>query len=333
MPVGDSVPELLDGWLKRAVERGALAVISHRNGDMDTIGSACALARALGSTARACGVHVSRLAARVIESHGFDHLRLDSSRPVWPRSLGSIVIVDSASANQTGIQLPNVPMCIIDHHAASAETWKVGEGDLLIQSDAASTAQIIARWMHECHPSALDRAVRSILLAGIVTDTGRFRHGDADALIMTAKLIEDDRHLREVLKLIDEEQPDRSTRIGMLRSLARINTEDAGDWLVALTDARSHEGSIASSLIGTGADIALVSNHVDGGLRITCRASRSALAAGIDMGSIMVRLANRLGGEGGGHAGAAGATTHADRVETISAALSLISSVRRQSDG
>ena len=52
---------LLNQWIGGALKRGAIAVLTHRNGDMDTVGSACALAQIIGSPARACGIHLSSI--------------------------------------------------------------------------------------------------------------------------------------------------------------------------------------------------------------------------------------------------------------------------------
>ena len=40
--------ERLNQWIGAAIKRGAIAVLTHRNGDMDTVGSACALANIIG---------------------------------------------------------------------------------------------------------------------------------------------------------------------------------------------------------------------------------------------------------------------------------------------
>ena len=40
--------ELLNHWIEDKVSHGVVPVISHRNGDMDTIASACALSLSLG---------------------------------------------------------------------------------------------------------------------------------------------------------------------------------------------------------------------------------------------------------------------------------------------
>jgi len=62
MPARAADIAAFDSWLSLALESGAVAVVTHRNGDMDTVGSACALASMIGSRARACGVHLSTIA-------------------------------------------------------------------------------------------------------------------------------------------------------------------------------------------------------------------------------------------------------------------------------
>ena len=53
----DEDMRLMNQWVGTSIKRGAIAVLTHRNGDMDTVGSACALARIIGPSSRACGVH------------------------------------------------------------------------------------------------------------------------------------------------------------------------------------------------------------------------------------------------------------------------------------
>ena len=43
--------EHLNHWIGESIKRGAIAVLTHRNGDMDTVGSACALANIIGPNA------------------------------------------------------------------------------------------------------------------------------------------------------------------------------------------------------------------------------------------------------------------------------------------
>ena len=101
--------DALTYWIDRACEAGAVPVVTGANGDMDTVGSAVALAR-VGRRC-ACGVHLGRLAKRVLNDLNAPFQRLDPRHPMWPRRIGGIIIVDAAAPDQLGIQLPDAPRC------------------------------------------------------------------------------------------------------------------------------------------------------------------------------------------------------------------------------
>ena len=179
--------EGLNQWISSAIQRGAIAIITHRNGDMDTVGSACAMAKIIGPSARACGVHLSTIARAMIKKTGSDFMVIDSERIAWPRNLGGVIVVDAAGPSQVGIGLPDVPKCVIDHHSAG-EPFELNADDLYINWNTNSTAEIILHWAESVDNERIDAASRRLLLAGIVTDTGRFRHANADALLAAGRL-------------------------------------------------------------------------------------------------------------------------------------------------
>src|SRR6056300_1937658 len=106
----------LHEWLFSAVSKGPVAVITGKNGDMDTVGSAVALA-ASHPHMMACGLHLGRLAKQLVEEHRAPFRKLAEGYTAWPAGLASAVIVDAASPEQVGLPIPAVPLCIIDHHA------------------------------------------------------------------------------------------------------------------------------------------------------------------------------------------------------------------------
>ena len=61
---GQSDLSNLKNWLDDACSRGAVAVITGMNGDMDTIGSAISLASS-HSNMMACGVHLGRVSTSI----------------------------------------------------------------------------------------------------------------------------------------------------------------------------------------------------------------------------------------------------------------------------
>ncbi len=319
----------LNLWIKDKISTGVVPVVTHRNGDMDTVASACALSAALGSSSRPMGVHVSKVAREVIDELKFGFNRMDTNRAAWPRTTSGIIVVDAGGPDQIGIDLPEgIPICIIDHHKHTSDAWVISNEDLHINETVCSTTQIIFEYLNEYHPSSLDESMRKLLLTGLITDTGHYRHADAKALKNASDILGDEIQHGDVLDLLRTTGLGRSIRIATLRSLSKVNIETPGNFVVAITTCSTHEGTVAGSMIHAGADAAIITNHKVDGIRLTTRASHRAVENGLDMGGILSSLADSLGGVGGGHPGAAGWTTEIDNVEAISSILSRISGIR-----
>ena len=316
--------EHLNHWIGESIKRGAIAVLTHRNGDMDTVGSACALANIIGPNARACGIHLSTMARTMIAKTGADFLVMDANQPTWPRNLGGVIIVDAAGPNQPGIKIPDVPKCIIDHHSAG-ESFEIKQSDLEINWDTCSTAEIIQLWAETFASNRIDNQSRMLLLAGIITDTGRFRHANADALSSAGRLADDAKiDFSEFIEDMESVELNNSQRVAIAKALTRVETLDAGRWFLSYTKAGTNEGIVARTLISAGADIALVCRRIKGETRLTARANRSATRGGVHLGQLMQNMVDRSGGEGGGHAGAAGWTGKIDEIDATSGFISLL---------
>ncbi len=315
--------EALNHWISAAMKRGAIAILSHRNGDMDTIGSACAMSRIIGPMSRACGIHMSTI-ARAMVGNRTDFLKLDELTPTWPRNMGGIIIVDAAGSTQLGIDLPDVPKCIIDHHS-SGDGYELNDEDFSMIWDVCSTAEMILSWAEKYAPERIDEESRRLLLAGIITDTGRFRHADAHSLTSAARLASELQiDFPSFVETMESVELNHSQRVSISKALKRVETLEAGQWFLSYTRAGTNEGLVARSLLTAGADIALVSRSVNGETRLTARANRAATKQGVNLGQIMQAMVARSGGEGGGHDGAAGWTGNIDQVDATSGFIALL---------
>ena len=322
----------LDAWIGRNLKIGPLAIVTHRNGDMDTIGSACAMQRIIGTNTRACGVHVSTIARELLKQTQTDFMLMESENPHWPRILSGVIIVDAAGPSQPGISIPDVPKCIIDHHAAG-EPFDIGENDLEIRWDSCSTAEIIFSWAEKYAADRLDDGARRLLLAGIITDTGRFRHADSHALSSASRLVDKAKiNFSGFVDGMEKIELNNSQKKAIAKALTRVQTIDAGGLFLSHTRASTNEGIVARSLISAGADIALVSRNLKGSTRLTGRASYTATKKGINLGDLMQNMVTRSGGEGGGHAGAAGWTGNIDQVDATSGFIGLVMDFRGSGD-
>ena len=319
-------------WLDAHCEAGAVAVVAHRNGDLDTVGSSVALARAWAPRARACGLHAVRPAAGLLRRLDEHLMIMDAAAVRLPRDLAGLVIVDTATPDQVGFRLPeDVPTMVIDHHATGGG-WDLDPDGLEWRGTEASTAEMIARLLLDHAPARLDDTVRQLLLAGILADTGRFRHAGGSSLRVAADLLEEAQFdWSSFVEALEGEPLDHSQRVALARGLSRVEPQQAGPWYVLVSRAGSQEGRLASLLLGAGADVSVVSKRLpEGGTRVTVRASAVARAGGLDMGRLLEGLATRLGGEGGGHPGAAGWTGPVGDVEARSAVIAALSGTVRR---
>ena len=317
----------LANWISNATSNGAVPVLAGRNGDMDTIGSAIALASS-NPNLMACGLHLGKLANRLCSEINAPFRKLAKS-PSWPSKLGGIIIVDAASESQTGVEIPKgVPICVIDHHDTCE--WTFGKGDLEVRDNARATTQIIFNYLKQHSPKSLSDEVRKLLLAGLITDTGRFKHADKSALKCAAELLEDAKfEYQEFVEYIQTEDINSSERGAILKALSRCQSTDCGKWNLVHTHAGIHEGKVAGILTQAGAEIALVSRFRDGETRLTARAPRSTTLCGIHLGEMMQKLSAKLGGDGGGHDGAAGWTGKSDRIAAETAFINLLANTGR----
>ena len=317
----------LADWIEKAVSNGAVPVLTGRNGDMDTIGSAIALASS-NPNLLACGLHIGKLAKRLCLELDAPFRKL-AKEPSWPAKMGGIIIVDAASESQTGVALPkDVPICVIDHHDTC--DWEFGENDLEFRIKARATTQIIFQYLKKNAPEALTDEVRKLLLAGLITDTGRFKHADQASLKCASEILDGAGfEYQEFVEHIQTEEINSSERGAILKALSRCQSTECGKWNLVHTYAGIHEGKVAGILIQAGAEIALVSRYRDGETRLTARATRLATINGVHLGEMMQELSQTIGGEGGGHDGAAGWTGKIDRVAAETAFINLLAKTRR----
>ena len=326
--VVDTDLKSLHEWLSEVTSQGPVAVVTGRNGDMDTVGSAVALA-STHPNLLACGLHLGRVARRMVDKHRAPFRLLQSDATTWPASLAGIVVVDAAAPDQTGLTLPDVPLCIIDHHATDG--WSLGDEDLSLKWDVRSTTEVVGRYLLAHAPRALTPQVCEFLLAGLVTDTGRFRHANASSFSTASMLIKrgglDYQHF---IQNMEDTTMTPSDRGAVLRGLQRADTTEAGPWTVLRTTAGTLEGKVASMLNGLGADAVVVTRHRNGSTRLTVRAPRSSVVAGLHMGEIMNIMAQTIGGEGGGHDGAAGWSGEVDPIEAETAFIDAVARTPRR---
>jgi len=269
--------------------------LCHRNADPDAVGSGFALREAFGGDLAAVE-GVSRTAAALLLAIGVDVL-IDP--PLEGYDL--VVVVDTAVRLQVGdLNLRNY--AVVDHHQ---DRDLIEAASFYIQRPVDSTAEIVWEILDR---SGIVPSRESIiaLVVGIITDTGRFKHAHASSFRTVSEILERSGiEYNDALEVLSRVPTEVSRRIAALRAASRAEIEWTGDWVVVSSEVGAFEGSSAMTLVEIGADVALVGGMHADCCRISGRARRGAVLAGLDLAAILRDVGRAHRGDGGGHRGAA----------------------------
>ena len=294
-------------FFNRLLDYRNILYLCHRNADPDAISSAFALSEAIGGTVGLVD-GCNRVASVLIEKLGIEVMDKPN-----PENYGFVVVVDtSTKAQLNDIEL--IGYCVIDHHTTTALTENA---DFYLHRNTTSTVEIV-HGILKVMGAPINRRVGIGMLTGIVTDTGHFKHASEDTFSTVAKIIKASGvEYGEVLDLMAITPQDISMRIAILKAASRVELDRVQDMLIASSHVSSFGGSASSMLINIGADIAFVGTAKGESVRISSRAKREAVNAGVNLGQLMEDISNEYNGTGGGHSGAAGIDVIADMEEVL----------------
>jgi phosphoesterase RecJ-like protein len=189
--------------VRRFIEgRRLLLVAGHKEPDGDCIASQlafAALAARLGSP------------SLLLSAGPFDRPELEDFADRFSASVGdadlapgaAAVIVDCSTPDRTGSlgpALAGLPCLVIDHHS-SGELF----GDVRCVDSVAPSTTAIVLALHEALGVPVDRDTARLLLFGLCTDTGFFRHlgpGSAETFRAVARLTESGTSTAEVFLMV-----------------------------------------------------------------------------------------------------------------------------------
>lgn len=275
--------------------------LCHRNADPDALGSAFALKEAIGGT---IGVidGCDRVASVLARQLNIEFV----TDPAGEYDL--VVVVDTSTLAQlNGFQLKKYS--VIDHHA----TTSLNENSAFsLHKNKSSTAEIVLEVLNFMGAPIMRRAAFA-LIAGIITDTGNFKHATSDSFKAVAELIElSGIEYSEVMDALSTLPQDISMRIAFLKAAQRSVIERVDDWVIVTSQVSSFGGAAASNLISIGADVAFVASKEGDQVKMSARARKCAINAGVNLAKLMEEISVKYNGTGGGHEGAAGMDVQGD---------------------
>jgi len=294
------MPEL--SRLATELGMGRKLALLHPNADCDAVGSAIALLRNFGGFEISATGGVSRLGKRLLEFTG--HQAIEDPDLT---AFDTLVMIDTSNPGTLEMgagSLAGKRIVVIDHHMKNLSL----QGIDFYYSDESkpSCAEIICELLHAAGKRA-DRETAAALAAGIITDTAHFRFARTSTMrALTDILDESGLQLEEVLTILEDDAPDKSRKLAYLKGAQRIRFEQMGEYTVAVSNVSSFEGALCKAMMVLGADVAFVGSQAKAEFRVSGRATQALVRKGFHVGKLMEETGRDMGGQGGGHAGAAG---------------------------
>ena len=176
-----------EGILKHIQDADRVVVVSHKDADGDTLGSALAMTEVIRGLGKDV---VTRVPMPVPQVYGF----LPGFAAINPdegeRAPDLVVVMDASNLERLSDTLgnlpPNTPILNIDHHVSNTRFGSLN----LVVPDASSTAEVTFDLLRELGIE-VSSTMATNLYAGLLTDTGGFRHENTTfrALEIAADLV------------------------------------------------------------------------------------------------------------------------------------------------
>lgn len=295
------------GFYNRLLDYTNILFLCHRNADPDAVASAYTLAQALGGDVGIVD-GVNRVAGMLVDS-----LDIEVVEDPDPSDYDITVVVDTS----TQAQLNDIVLskyAVVDHHSTCALK---DDAEFYIHRNVTSTAEIVFEII-KVMEAPLMRNSAMALVTGIITDTGNFKYGNPQSFRTLADILEGSGvEYGEVVDLLASTPQDISMRIALLKAAMRAEMHRCEDWIIATSTISSFGGTAAGILTHVGADVVFVGSDKDGVARVSSRARRGAIEAGVNLGKILEEVSKEYNGTGGGHDGAAGLDVEGGDVRQI----------------
>jgi nanoRNase/pAp phosphatase (c-di-AMP/oligoRNAs hydrolase) len=314
-------------------------ILGHQNADPDAICSMIAIRdlylaiRPDGNTTLVCD-DVSRLSNQVLSHFSVDATFSDFSEIAHDL----VILLDTNSEFQLGSRVRELltdpsRTLAIDHHEENSELSSIAKHQI-VDSTASSTCELVIG-LYDDLGVPLSSSIANLLLTGMIFDTRRFFHSGRESFQLAVKLIDTGADYDSCVRALII-KPDRSERIARLKAAGRLQVHNMGGWIVAVSKIGAYEASACRALIEIGADVAIVAGKTSKGIvRFSSRSSRQfSSETGVNLGTdVMEPIGEIIGGEGGGHANAAGANGTKNRSKGLSKAIELLQLAIEKSEG
>lgn len=243
----------------------------------------------------------------------------------------AIIILDFNSPLRAGplqkaLSASKKPLLVLDHHAKTKDSFRTRF--FLSDPTAFSTASLVLEQLEKSGFLIPKKAWLS-LAAGMVSDSVDLSLANSALLQTVSNCLSKTNSTVQEIRQLYAVPEDFSERVAKLKGLHRVRLFEVNGFLVALSHVSFFESQIAMALLAAGADLAFVAvmEKKSDVCQMSCRADFTILKkTRLDLAKdICVKLPLVFGGQGNGHAGAAGfAAFHAQPERVLLTSVELL---------
>ncbi len=284
-----------------------VAIVCHRNADVDAYLSAYALARLFKKLSpRANVVIVSPDGMTALAEKMRNYFTHDVVRES-AKDYDLFVVVDVGNTTLLRSWLQKMKeskgkKVLIDHHPFHGEDVY---DRTIVDSEATSAGEVVYYVYRDLRVPVDGKAAQALLTA-ILFDSQHLAIVGERGLKATLELVEGGADLELARKML-RSPPDYGEVIAKLKGAQRVSIFRAGSWILVTSRVGSFQAHVARALVSLGADVAVVSGESNDETRTSLRSTaRFFDETGVHLGTqVAEAVAKKLGGYGGGHPTAA----------------------------
>lgn len=280
--------------------KGRTLISFHSGGDIDAVASALALKELLPRAVVAAPDALHRPALRLLERLGYPMSLLEE---VGLQEFDCLILVDGREPIVFGdaarlFSSFRGKKFVVDHHSSS----KSFPGFKEFVVDASSCSELIWQ-LWKSSGKRLPKNVALLLACGIASDSFLFKSATNNSFLAFSDCLQKSgASYGEVISLCST-TPDVSQKLEVLKSLKRATVLKKNKLVIAYSSCNGFEHAVATSLVGSGADVGIAFNASRGVL--SCVTSSSSK---LHAGKLMAAAGVAMSGSGGGHENSGGAS-------------------------
>lgn len=271
------------------------AVSTHAKADVDAISCAYAVSSVFPNSIVVIPDEMNNQAKALAEKLGITYqilTNLDKTK------FDGLIITDTSSFALIKQSKDWPIVCIIDHHRSDGRDMKAPNE--FYDESAPSCAEFIAGFL----PKIKNKNVARALCCGIIADTARFKNGKVSTFEILTKLMKIAKMDYKEILTLGECEYTTDSKIAILKAIQRSNYYIVKDYVVVISEVGMNE-SDAAGILSDFVDVAFIASYKE--KENECRvSSRGRRHVHVNLNEVMKEVAVSFGGNGGGHAKAAG---------------------------